>query len=107
MPATRFRSVLLPLPLAPISETNSPRSTTSDASSSGVILCSPLTNDFVTNSTFSSDILFVARVFRGALSQCSILLRDAYPRAVLQILTAGSNKPVADRQPASYFNQLA
>ena len=42
MLAMRFSSVDLPVPLAPISETNSPSSMSSDTSSSGVIVSPPL-----------------------------------------------------------------
>ena len=44
MPATQLSSVLLPEPLAPISETKSPSSIVRFTPSSGRIVSSPLTN---------------------------------------------------------------
>ena len=47
MPAMRLRSVVLPDPDGPIRERNSPRGTSRDKSSRGVMIVFPLVNDLV------------------------------------------------------------
>src|SRR5262245_2326800 len=109
MPATRLSSVLLPEPLAPMSETNSPSSTTSEASSRGVIRCSPLMNDLVTDSTCNNDISVVPRWRFGLLvqilAQPVVFTRDPNAIALLETFSAGDNESIANGEAAGHLDQ--
>src|SRR5262249_38426388 len=65
MPAIKFRSVLLPDPLAPISDTKSPRPMSRSMSLRGVMVCSPLRYSLVT-----------WRISTSAIGRLSLLSRS-------------------------------
>ena len=117
MPAMALSSVLLPEPLAPISDTKSPRSISRFTSLSGVMTSSPLRNCLVslrisTSAMWLLSLLLVLVSSAGrrcgryrdggcqlALAECSIFARDANPLAVRQALAAGDDQLVGAESP--------